>query len=200
MKRWPILLLMVLLPLCAIKYKPTPWKVGQWVKYKIKMNKAESFEVRYAIVGEEGKDFWFEIDGESSSAKFIFKVLVNERSLSHTKEEIIKIGDQPAYIMPKEVGTELPKEYEPPIFEEEEISKHKVGIERIKTQKGLLRCVHSKLRKKGIEYEVWVSSEVPILGIVKLTSLFTEMELIDYGYEGAVSEIKESPQEVDLQF
>jgi len=200
MKRWIILLLIALFPYCTTKYKPIPWKVGQWVRYKMRMGKAESLEIRYALVGREGKRFWFEVNGKSPSTSFIFKVLVKERSLSHPKEEIIKIGDQPAYIMPKEVGTELPSEYKPPIFEQEEIHKYKIGIERIKIEKEVLHCIHSKLRKEGKEYEVWMSSKVPILGIAKLSSHLITLEIIDYGYEGAVSEIKEKPQEVKLEF
>lgn len=184
-------------------YKLSPWKVGQWVEYRVTPpgeaapQGAGSTRIRYSLVGDyqaEGiKYFWFETYGTVDTSNFIFKMMVPERFTGQARRVIIKLGNEPAYEMPNEL-LESPTEYQPKLYSETEILAKKISNEKVTVPAGDFRCIHSKIG----DAEVWVSSQIPVLGIVKYETATEKMELSAWGGSGAQTRITELPERLDL--
>ena len=204
MKLATVALVIIIIAGCnqSSSYKIAPWQAGQWVEYIVSpRSEATSPEgaahIRYSIVGDHTADgvkyFWFETYGKMDTSNFIFKLMVPERFAGQARRVIIKIGTAPATEMPAELS-DAPDEYQPPLYNETEILKKKVKTEKVKTPAGVFRCIHSRMG----DADVWLSSQIPIIGIVKYTSPNQEMTLTGFGPSGAQTRITELPQRLDL--
>jgi len=182
-------------------YKPAAWQSGQWVEYTVSARGHAagkgSVRLRYSITGEGTEDavryFWFETSGTLDTSTFVFKVMVPERQLNQARRVIIKIGAETAKEMPPELS-EAPVEYQPPFFDPLEIARAKPRGVQLKTPAGVFRCLHARIG----EGEVWLSSEVPVTGIVRYRSADQDYELTALGRTGAATGITELPERIDL--
>lgn len=182
-------------------YQPVAWQTGQWVEYTVSTGNpalaAHTVRLRYSLTGDHTEDairyFWFETSGALDTTRFIFRVLAPDRQLNQTRRVIIKIGGETAQEMPRELA-EAPVEYQLPFFDPALVARAKPKSERLKTAAGAFRCIHARIGGA----DVWLSSEVPVTGIVRYRSSDQYYELTGSGRSGAVSGITELPELIDL--
>jgi hypothetical protein len=208
MKMWRTLLIIaavtILFANCdKASYADPEWKVGDWVSYQVSGGSLDAYTLRYAITGIDtlGGEayYWLEMIGSSGESQFIYKMLVPYGYRGVAERMIIKVGSQPALAMPDFEGLneEPPGENRPYLYLAAEIDSAKIGVEKLSVPAGDFKAIHAKIKSpKGRENEIWVSSEVPIFGIVALNTTTEEMKLVDKG-TGATTAITEEPQKID---
>lgn len=195
--------------LVDIKFKYLNWQVGQWVKYQVESG-GENMEIKYSIVGEEkiGNEvyYWFETKNSTKEGNVIMKMLMSTKSKTGPKRLIIKHGSEPAIEMDMQFAKSMTQPHtKPTIVEENAIIAGAIGYEIIKVPAGEFDCLHSRVVIKSKEnasekIDYWVSDKVPILGAVKSVAKDMKMTLLDYGLSGAETEIKETPQKMQIPF
>lgn len=185
------------------EYQAPAWNVGDWAEYEISGSSLGAYTLRYAITGQEdvmGENYyWLEMVGKSGDNRFVYKMLVPYGYRGVAERMIIKVGDQPALEMPKIEGLneEPPGENRPYVFLPDEVGAGATGDETIEVPAGEFFCVHAKVKDlRDREVEVWVTKDVPVLGIVQLVSTAENMKLAATG-TGAGTAITEEPQQID---
>ena len=198
-----------------------PMKVGAWTKYKITSAKPEEEHspstLKLSLVGEEktkGQNlFWFEIDmTDQNGDRDIIKYLTKLDELNTQKgymSIIFKHNDEPAVEYEFEIPEEQP-EYQAETTYSNETSKERkqetstpnftVDEQTITVPAGTFKCKHfvTVNEENGEKTEVWVSSKVPLMGIVKMVSDDGEMVLTAYDTKGAKSAITETPKKINM--
>jgi len=194
------------------KYTEPVWKVGDWASYEATGGSLVSYTLRYAITGVDtvkGEPYyWFEMIGSRGKSKFIYKMLVPYGYRGVAERMIIKVADQ-LIEMPQSEGLaeEPPGENRPYLYLVDEINAGKIGEEKITVPAGKFSTIHSrvndirystvgslvgdtiveKLVSDTTEIEVWVSDNIPVLGIVALKSPREEMRLVSTGHDATTA-------------
>lgn len=189
----------------ASPYKGMTWAVGQWAQYEMKSDK-QDMKVKYSITGKETEDgktyYWFEQTMDMPQGNMIMKMLIAPGD-SEPKQVIQKMGDRPAMDMTSMMQAGRGYQRKPPIHSDSDINKGIVGVESVTVPAGTFMATHAKVISKegGETSDVWVSSQVPIMGAVKSVGSgahsFT-MTLIKYGTSGATTGITETPKKFDM--
>lgn len=196
--KW-ILTLLFIFGVCAKEeYTEPKWSNGEWCEYKIKSRGLGDYTLRYAIVGEEKDEYWFEMRGEREGSKFIYKMLVPYGFRGKAKRMIIKVGEQQAVELINDPEGEPPGSNRPFLVSKKALREGKISEEKVKTTVGEFQCIRSKVKNpKGEMVEIWVENTVPLFRLVKFKSADEEGELIGWGI-GATTEITEKPKIIDL--
>ena len=186
-------------------------KPGAWAAYRVhttgKEGTPETVNWKMACVGTEeveGQEgIWLEVEtdmpesdeGEASRARVIMKSLVvgdpgKEQSVH---KMIMQAGNRPPILM--DVSPEAGEE------ETEYPEAKNLGTETITVPAGTFTCRHLQVKvSEGETGDIYLSEEVALFGIVKLRGGGNEMELVDHGASGAVSQIKGEPMQMpDMQ-
>ncbi|MDI6841035.1 MAG: hypothetical protein QMD71_09360 [bacterium] len=161
------------------KYKPIPWAVGQWVSYEV-----NGEPLKVSIVGKDLAGFWL----ETVEPEVVVKFLVEEG------------GTQPNKLIVKTVG-DSPIEFPVDKFNVKSILLSAKIDESANLRNEILTLTCGKLRVFHTTYEgsdIWLSSKVPIFGIVKYMGKDKLIVLRDYGIKGAESEIKEQAESANF--
>ncbi|MCD6594115.1 hypothetical protein J7L68_00345 [bacterium] len=197
---------------------------GAWIEYKtISNDKDESGRMKFSIVGEEERDgrkcHWFEIEMWNDNGDHtISKMLVSgdlSQSENRTMSMIIKSNDEPAYEFDFDIPTDstrVENESQPDARQEnidytqnyqasDDRTEVKTDEQTITVAAGTFKCKHITAvdKETGEKSEMWFSSKVPLVTIVKMKSADMEMELLKYGASGAKSAITETPQKINFQ-
>jgi hypothetical protein len=160
------------------KIRHPDWEVGQWVSYKI-----NSEPLKISIVGRDSSLFWV----ETVEPELIVKVLVRPEEINHPIRLIVKrTGENPTEFQ----ETKLSIESNFTIQNLEDSGKEEVLI----LPCGKIKTIHIERE----ETDIWLSSTIPILGVVKYTNKNMNIVLQSYGMRGATSEIKEPVENVSL--
>lgn len=178
--------------------------VGQWVQYQMTGSQIPggSAELQFAIVGTEevaGQEhYWFELKMNSSQGTYVSQFLVPAFPYEpkDIQAVVMKMGDQPAMKMPKEMlGMMQQMGNQNQVMD---ITKRcddveELGWESVTVPAGTHRALHLKVNDGS--GELWVTNELPF-GMVKwVGTKGEEMALKDHG-KGAESSITETPQEM----
>ncbi len=178
--------------------------VGQWVQYEMTASQIPDgrAELRFAIVGTEpaagGEHYWFELMMNSSQGTYISQFLVPgfPYELGDVQAVVMKMGDQPAMKMPKEMlgmMRQMGNQNQAMEITKKCDDAEEVGWESVTVPAGTLRALHLKV--KDGSGELWVTDELPF-GMVKWVGTEGEqMALKDHGKD-AESSITETPQEM----
>jgi hypothetical protein len=146
-----IIFLLLLIILGCSKREIPEWKLGQWVTYTY-----DGKEVKYSITGQEGKDFWIEVERDTE----IVKVLVSQKKA--IEKMVVRNGNEKQFtftdfmIISKSV--EFKKKNVQVIYDKISLPSRDIRILKMGT--------------------IWFSYQVPIFGIVKYHNLI----LKDFGY------------------
>ena len=129
------------------KFQLLEWRTGQWAAYTI-----NGEPIKISIVGEDSNMFWI----ETVEPQMIVKALVEEGKLNEPKRLIVKtVGENPIEFQ----NTEFLAESGLPVIKTEDFGKKEIVV----LPCGKFKVVHIKENVK----DVWVSEDIPILGIVK---------------------------------
>ena len=203
------------------RYEDPVWNVGDWAEYEVAGGSPESYTLRYAITGVDtvkGEPYyWFEMIGSRGENQFIYKMLVPYGYRGVAERMIIKVADQLIEMPQSEGLAEYPPgENRPYLYLADEINAGKIGEEKITVPAGKFPTIHArvkdirystigsligdtiveKLVSDTTEIEVWVSDDIPVLGIVALKSPREEMRLVSNGHD-ATTAITDEPQKID---
>ncbi len=194
------------------KYTEPVWKVGDWAEYEATGGSLVSYTLRYAITGVDtvkGEPYyWFEMIGSRGESKFIYKMLVPYGYRGIAERMITKVADQLIEMPQSEGLAEYPPgENRPYLYLAGEVNAGKIGEEKITVPAGKFSTIHSrvndirystvgslvgdtiveKLVSDTTEIEVWVSDNIPVLGIVALKSPREEMRLVSTGHDATTA-------------
>ncbi len=164
---------------------PLEFESGCWSIYEVKDNTTKTtFLLREAITGEElvenRKCFWLEAEviptvGFPSVYRFL---ILPEKDDKH---KILKI------VMRE--GANLPETYNGNSIQGEtekiNVKKKFVKEEEIEYKTGKIKAKHYSIKTDDKELEIWTTSEIKPLGLVKLQSKDGEITLIRSGKGGA---------------
>lgn len=211
-----LLLLLVLAALFVgckkARYQEPVWNVGDWAEYEVKGGSPGSYTLRYAITGVDtvkGEPYyWFEMTGSSGESQFVYKMLVPYGYRGTAERMIIKVAGQ-LIEMPKREGLAdyPPGENRPYLYLADEINAGKIEEEKITVPAGNFKTVHARVKdirystigllvddtmvekvvSDTTEIEVWVSDDIPVLGIVALKSPREEMRLVSNGHDATTA-------------
>jgi hypothetical protein len=194
------------------KFTEPLWEVGDWASYEVTGGTLVSYTLRYAITGVDtikGEPYyWFEMIGSRDERKFIYKMLVPYGYRGVAERMIIKVADQ-LIEMPQSGGLAEypPGENRPYLYLADEINAGKIGEEKITVPAGKFSTIHArvkdiryntvgqligdtmveKLVSDTTEIEVWVSDDIPVLGIIALKSPREEMRLVSTGHDATTA-------------
>ena len=169
------------------EFKPV---LGAWSEYQVKASGEPVSKVRLAVVGKEGRDYWYETviwgDGQT-----ITKILTSgdPNNVKNVKRMIVKYGNEPA-VEVSVVGSEKPAQGSTPV--RNLVSK---GAEDIKVPAGAFLAEHFQYQEEGRTVDTWVNDCVSPYALIKSESKVMVMVLLGYG-TGAESLIKEKPEEI----
>ncbi len=192
-----------------VTYKGMAWQVGQWAQYDMKMDN-KTLSVKYAITGTEtinGKTWYlFENEMNMPEGKAISKLLILPGE-SKPKKFIMKTGDRPAMDMTSllESQSQRQQNTSTPLQRDEDIVKGFIGYENITVPAGMFNALHSRVQNQTSteKSDVWVSTIVPITGLVQMSGKAPnagkiDLKLVKYGLTGAKTAITEKPQSFSI--
>ncbi|TKJ38999.1 hypothetical protein CEE36_10500 [candidate division TA06 bacterium B3_TA06] len=208
-----------------VEYTEPSWKVGDWASYEVTGGTLVSYTLRYAITGVDtvkGEPYyWLEMIGSRGESKFIYKMLVPYGYRGVAERMIIKVADQLIEMPQSEGLAEYPPgENRPYLYLADEINAGKIGEEKIAVPAGKFLTIHAevkdirhsriglligdtiieKLVSDTTEVEVWVSDNIPVLGIVALKSPREEMKLVSTGHDATTAITEEILPAGPLEF
>ena len=185
----------------------TQWKVGESSKYKVTLFHPaylEVFHLTLSVVGEEVRDsqsvFWFETDVQpvnSPQERIINKILRPFGDLTRFTEgavgEILsQVGHNPPLAVPSSM---LNVQTSPHLKQVREWTSIDLGQEEIKVAAGDFKTRKQRfVDAEENSADVWSTSRVGPLGIVKASRNRWTLELMAYQSRGSVSAIYGSPR------
>jgi hypothetical protein len=166
--------------------KAPAWRVGHWARYDVTLN-GRKWQLEYAIVGEERKGkshlYWLEARRFDQNDSLFVKWLVPGWLDGPPEKVLVGKGSHASIVMdgsclPEELGNgKVCKGLKPPVSE------------RLETPAGPF--VSKKFSRPSSS--VWLSSKVPIFGVVRSKNGDGELVLVAYGLKGATSGLTEAP-------
>lgn len=201
-------------------------KNGAWTMYNINnRTEGKTGRMKLSMLGDDERNgykyHWFELEiwddeGNHDIIKFLTKGDLTDESDGYLSV-VMKHNDEPAYefefAMPEDTLKDMLTP--PPNASEEDINKYKAKksqqwdsnrykitttTEKITVPAGTFDCTRiTQIDKETNERsDIWVSKDTPLFGFVKVKSNDTDMELVDYGNDGAKSAITETPQKINF--
>lgn len=167
-----------------------PWRVGQWANYDV-ISHGNRWRLEYALVGREknGKSqlFWLEARRFEQSDSLFVKCLVPS-GLNGAAERVLISGNSANSSLLLD-GSHLPWGTEGKPLEVSR-KRQPAVLENVDTPAGQF----SSNRYEHSAGQIWLSSKVPVFGLVRSKSDEVEMVLVAFGQRGATSELKEAPE------
>lgn len=167
--------------------------VGGWAEYEMKAKDQAPVKMKFAVVGKEGNDYWFENVMESGrEGKTITKMLVSgdPNDSKNVKRMIVKTGKRPPIEMPLQMmGRAKGRASAGKAIDK--------GQEMIKVPAGTFTTHHFQHQAPEGVVDVWVHKDISPYGLVKSQSKDSEMVLLGYG-TGARTEITEEPRKFKM--
>ncbi|MBM3307700.1 MAG: hypothetical protein FJY74_05190 [Candidatus Eisenbacteria bacterium] len=171
--------------------------VGAWAEYKTTSAGEESATIRFAIVGQEGDAFWYEMaTAMGDEGEVITKMLVEGDPLDQPRilRMIIKGGGEPAMELPVDTLLAGADEEQPM----PETALTELGVETVTVPAGTFKTRHVGAAQDGdATGEMWLASEVGPYQVVRLVAENMEMVLVAHG-DGAASRITETPVKFEI--
>lgn len=167
--------------------------VGGWAEYEMKAKGEAPVKMKFAVVGKEGNDYWFENVMESvAEGKTITKMLVSgdPDDSKNVKRMIVKAGKRPPIEMPLQMMTRAKGQVSPGRI----IDK---GQEVIRVPAGTFTTHHFQHQAPEGTVDTWIHRDVSPYGLIKSQSKDFEMVLLRYG-TGARTEITEEPRKFKM--
>jgi Domain of unknown function (DUF4412) len=167
--------------------------VGAGAEYKITM-KDRTMEWTYAVVGKEtvdGQDaYWLEMRGEiPNQGKVVQKMLmVVGKDGTEVKRMIMQAPGRPPMEMPMGMMGRAPE------ARKSASSGEKVGSESVTVPAGTYDCDHYRSQNGDNTTDAWVSTKVPVFGVVKSSNADMTM-VLEKVLENQKSEITGEPQQ-----
>ena len=177
---------------------PTMWglstpTVGAGAEYKITM-KDRTMDWTFAVVGKEAVDgqdgYWLEMRGEiPGQGKIVQKMLmVVGKDGTEVKRMIMQMPGHPPMEMPMGMMGRAQE------ARKSASSGEKVGSESVTVPAGTYECDHYRSQNSDRTTDAWVSTKVPVFGIVKTSN--TEMTMtLEKVLDSQKSEITGEPQQ-----
>jgi hypothetical protein len=184
---------------------------GSWVQYRIDDEEGKSQKVKFSILSEEeieGETFyWFEMKVTDENGDWsIFKIKSPD---IRNKEEAVSLIIQKNGELPREMDFVLPanRPTSPGTVEEADSDVEETPEMDFKTETNVSVGVKagkfestrfSFVDDDEVKTDVWISDDVPIIGLVKATSDNGQVELIKYDTKGAKSEITGKVEAIEM--
>ena len=183
---WSAAVLLLIGSGCGRGFRTPHWCVGQWVRYSV-TSSDKTWQLEYALVGEE-KDgesqlFWLETRRFDGKDTLFVKWLVPAGLNGPAKRVLVGKGTS-ANVMVD--GPGLPREAERGRSSGDQSL---AVLESIETPAGPFLS-ERYAKPSGL---VWLSSKVPIFGVVRSKGDEGELMLVAYGLKGATSKLTEAP-------
>lgn len=179
-----------LVPKFHSEFRPV---VGGWAEYEMKAKGEAPVKMKFAVVGKEGNDYWFEnVMERGSEGKTITKMLVSgdPDDSKNVKRMIVKTGKRPPMEMPLQMMSRAKAQASPGRV----IDK---GQEIIRVPAGIFTTQHFQHQTTEGTVDTWIQKDVYPYGLVKSQSKDFEMVLLRYG-TGAKTEITEEPRKFKM--
>lgn len=163
------------------------WTVGQWAEYEIHKG-SEEYTIKYTIVDREYDEenfFWIESIVVTENDSFLWQALVPEY-FNGTPKELVIVDltqrDWEALAIP--LGQSCRTIFMLGNFNPENLKKLGFETENITMPAGEFYSLHCRFTIETKPVDVWISSKVPILGIVRWESQDELRTVKDYGENG----------------
>lgn len=172
----------------------TTIEVGQWVEYRFRRGRERPVTVRYALVEREPDGDWLETRyTRADGGRLLIRVLVEGRldRPGRIKRVIVQEGHGQALELPAERGAgALPPQV--PTSANARV----VGEEAIQVAGHRLRARHVRASEGVGATDAWVSTAVPLWGLVRFSSSRYQLDLLGFG-TGARSSLVGDPVRFD---
>jgi len=163
---------------------PLEFEIGCWSIYEVKdFSTKTTVLLREAITGEEmlnnQKCYWLEAEViPTIGFPSIYRFLIQPEK--NGKHKILKIVVREGANLPETYLSESVQSQE----EKSNARKKFIKEEEIEYKSGKIKAKHYTIKTEEKEVEVWTTSEIKPLGLVKLRSKDGEVTLIRYGKGG----------------
>jgi len=188
---WPAAVLLLIASGCGRGFRTPHWRVGQWVRYSV-TSSGKTWQLEYALVGEEKSGesqlFWLETRRFDGKDTLFVKWLV-PAGLNGPAERVLVGKGTSASVMVD--GPGLPQKAERVRSSE---GQSLAVLESVETPAGPFLS-ERYARPSG---PIWLSSKVPIFGVVRSKGEEGELMLVGYGQKGATSKLTEAPDIVTI--
>lgn len=158
--------------------------VGTWAEYRFRRGAEAPMRVRYALVERTNEGDWLETQYvRGANERLLVRVLVDGRldRPGRIKRVIVQQGSMQALELPTNRGAEaLP----PPV--PTGANAQTVGTEAVRVGDRSVATRHVRAREGPSLTDAWVSTDVPLWGLVRFSSRRFQLDLLDFG-DGARS-------------
>lgn len=165
-------------------------EVGQWVEYRFRRGRERPVTVRYALVERETGGDWLETRyTRADGGRLLIRVLVEGRldRPGRIRRVIVQEGHGQALELPAERGAgALP----PPVPTSS--NARVLGEETVQVAGHSLRARHVRATEGPGATDAWVSTAVPLWGLVRFSSSRYELDLLGFGTGARTSLVGEA--------